>query len=169
MNFRGSTRQKGVGLVEVLVVMLVASIGLLAHVRFQKTAFREAGLSAAHIVATELAVEKIDDLRSFSVLQTTTGQRAFQDIATDAGGILPAGSVTAGNQVFNRSWVVTNWYYTTSGVAPSTSVPTGSPLPSLKQVVVTLSWTDISNEIQTYSLASLIAGIDPRVAGGIYP
>ena len=162
-------RQSGAGLLEVLIVMLVISIGLLTHIRFQKFAYRETGLSLAQMVAAELAVEKIDDLRSFPVLTTTTGQRAYQDIADNAGGALPAGSVTVDNQSFNRSWSVTDWYYATPGAAPTTTVPAGSPLPDLKRVTITLSWLDLNNEVQTYSLSSLIAGIDPRSSAGLYP
>lgn len=169
MNTLKRRRQTGAGLMEVLVVLLVVSIGLLTHMRFQKTAYREVGLTMAQMLATELAVEKMDDLRSFSELATTPGKLAYQDIVDDAGGVLPAGSVTVDNQTFNRSWDVTNWYYTAPGAAPTTSVPAGNPLPGLKQVTVTLTWLDLSNEVQSYSLSSLIAGVHPRLAAGLYP
>jgi Tfp pilus assembly protein PilV len=162
-------RQAGAGLLEILIVLLVISIGLLTHMRFQKTAYRETGLSMAQMLATELAVEKIDDLRSFSVLATTAGQRAYQDIADDTGGVLPAGSVTVDNQDFNRSWDVANWYYPSPGAAPTTTVPAGNPLPDLKRVTVTLTWVDLNNEVQSYSLSSLVARADPRSAAGLYP
>lgn len=169
MNIPRPRCQAGVGLLEVLIVVLVISIGLLTHMRFQKTAYREVGLSMAQMLATELAVEKIDDLRRFSDLTTTAGKLAYQDIADDAGGALPAGSVTVDNQTFTRSWDITNWYYTAPGTAPTTTVPAGNPLPDLKQVTVTLTWLDLDNEVQSYSLSSLIAGVDPRAAARLYP
>jgi hypothetical protein len=47
-------------------------------------------------------------------------------------------------------------------------VPAGNPLPDLKQVTVNLSWVDLNNEVQTFTLTSLIARADPRAAAGLY-
>lgn len=160
--------QLGAGMLEVLVALVILSAGVLGHMRFQRVAYREVGLSAAQMTASELAAEKIDDLRAFATLPTTTGLDAFQDIATDAGGSLPAGSVSTGANTFNRGWSVVNWYYPAAGAALTTTAPAGNPLPDLKEVRVSLSWVDRNNEVQTVSLSSLIAGVDPRTAAGLY-
>lgn len=160
--------QQGFGLIEVLITLVVIAFGVLAHVSFQRATFREASLSSGRSTATEIALDKIDDLRSYSVLSTTSGQFAFQDIANNTGGSLPTGTVTQDNTTFSRSWTVTDYWYTATNSAATTTAPTGNPLPHLKRVAVTLTWTDQAGQAQTLTLDSLIQGQDPSIAARVY-
>ncbi len=160
-------RQQGFSLVEVMVTMAVISIGILGHVSFQKVVYRDTGLAGMRNVANELAAEKMEDLRGYSVLETTTGKFAFQDIGTNAGGSLANGTVTVGITNMTRSWTVTNYYYTSDLSPPTTTVPTGSPLPDFKAVTVTIGWQDTTGVAQTLSVTTHIARVDPALASRI--
>lgn len=160
--------QRGIGLVEILVTLLIISFGLLAHVTFQRFTFHEATLAGARSTATDLALDKLEDLRAYTVVPTTTGAQAFADIGDDTGGTLPAGNVTLGNTVFTRHWSVVNYWYTATNAAPVTAAPAGNPLPDLKRVTLTIGWTDIDGKAQSLSMSSIIAGADPAAAGRVY-
>ena len=165
-------RQRGFSLFEVLVTLLVITGGLLAYVAMQRGVFREANLSSGRVAATELALAKMEDLRSFTQLYTTAGQFAYQDIAANAGGSLALAngslafpSVTVDNIAFNRSWAVTNYWYTAVNSAPTTTAPAGNPQPSFRLVTVTITWTDQNNVGQTLALPGIIAGVEPQLQG----
>ena len=161
-------KQRGFSLVEVMVTMVVISIGVLGHVSFQRIVYRDTGLAGTRNVASELASEKLEDLRGYSILGSDIGSFAFEDIGSNAGGSLSNGTVTVGNTDLTRSWTVTNYYYTTDLAAPSTTVPTGSPLPDFKAVTVTIGWQDVTGAAQSLTVSTHIAGIDPSKAARIY-
>ena len=157
-------------MVEVLITLLVIAVGVLAHVSLQRTAFRESGLSRNLVAAAELGERKIEDLRNYTRLTTTSGQPAFQDIATNTGGGMPSGSVAVRNTTYTLNWSVTNYWYTGTSNAPVTTAPSGSPppLPSFKRVTVTVSWTDQEGVARNFNLYTIIAAVDPADAGHVY-
>lgn len=180
-----SRRHRGVGMIEILITLVVISAGLLAYVGMQRGIYREANISTGRVVATELATAKLEDLRGFTSLYSSGTEFAFQDIAANAGGaksggslILPSGDVTVDNMTLNRSWSVTNYWYTAGNLAATGSTPTGSPIPSFKIVDVLITWTEQSGaskpgtganpDLQTLHLSTIIAGIDPKLVGTIF-
>lgn len=160
--------QLGFSLVEVLVTLAVISIGVLGHVSFQRLVYRDTGLASTRNVAAEMAAAKLEDLRGYSQLDSELGNFAFQDITDNTGGILGNGTVTVGNTEFTRSWTTTNYYYTTALAAPTTTVPTGSPLPDFKAVTVTIGWLDVTGNAQSLNVSTHIAAVDPALAARIY-
>ena len=167
---RDMKRSSGVSLVEVLVTIVVISAGLLAYVSMQRGIYREATLSTGRMAATELALSKLEDLRGFTVLYTTTGQKAFQDIAANAGGSIASGNVTVDNTTFNRTWAVADYWYAAGvyNAAATTTSPAGSPMPSFKLVTMTVTWTDQNGAAQTLTLPSIIAATDPHLVGTMF-
>mgnify|MGYP001557452415 CR=1 FL=1 len=168
--------QSGFSLIEILITLVVVTLGVMAHVTFQHVTLHEAGLSTSRAKAAELALEKIEDLRAFGCLNTGGCSFAFQDIATNLGGTLNAGTLvlpanaafTVDNSTYTRTWTVTSYWYTATNSAPVTTAPTGAPLPSLIGVTVTISWTDTNGNPQALSLSTLIAGADPALAAREY-
>ncbi len=162
--------QRGFGMVEVLITLVVIAIGVLAHVSLQRTAFRESSISRNLVAAAELAERKIEDLRSYTRLNTATGQSAYQDIATNAGGGVTSGNVTVRNTTYTLNWTVTNYWYAGANSAAVTTAPSGSPapLPSFKRVTVTVSWTDQLGAARNFNLYTVIAAVDPAEAGHVY-
>ncbi|MBK9136249.1 MAG: prepilin-type N-terminal cleavage/methylation domain-containing protein [Betaproteobacteria bacterium] len=73
---------RGISLIEALVAMAIMAFGMLGVVGMQATLRANADAAKQRSEATRLAEEKIEQWRSFSVLPTTTGVKAFADIAT---------------------------------------------------------------------------------------
>lgn len=165
-----SARQRGFGMIEVLITLVVISIGVLAHVNLQRTAFRESRLSRNLVAAAELAEVKIEDLRAYTRLNTTAGEPAFQDIATNAGGSMAGGNITLHNTTYTLNWTAANYWYTGPNSAAVTTAPSGSPtpLPSFKRITVTVNWTDQTGAARNFNLYTVIAAVDPADAGNVY-
>lgn len=161
-------RQAGIGLIEVLITLLVISVGLIGHVTFQRVVFHSSTLATARATATQIAMNKLEDLRGFTTLHNAPGKFAFQDIADNTGGTLQAGTVTADNTTYTRHWSATNYWYTGTNEPPANTPPSADPLPDLKQVTITVGWTDIDGKAQTINLSSLIAASNPGAANRLY-
>lgn len=174
-----SRAQHGFSMIEILVTLSVVIFGVIGHVTFQRLTFHEVGLSTSRARASELALEKLEDLRSFGCLKTAVCTFAFQDIATNAGGnlngsntlLLPSATTfVVGNTTYTRSWTIINYWYAATNSAPATTAPAGSPtpLPSFKVATVNITWTDTNGGAQTLGLSTLIAGIEPADAARAY-
>jgi len=158
-NKKTNHQIKGFSLIEVLIALLVLSVGLLALGVFQGSLLRSASDSVARAEAVALAEEKLEDLRSFTVVEVPVGTTwaasnsvmAFDYIGNDSGGRLASTSdyslksSATGSVNFNRRWAVTN--ITINGVPA-------------KQVLMTVSWQD-KDATQQVQLSTTIANVKP--------
>lgn len=135
---------KAVGLIEVLVALLILAIGILLIVRFQGTTFENRAIINQRNEALQLAQSRIDQLRHYQVLDTTSGKVAYEDIANGSE------SVTKASTIYTVSWVVTE----------QTS-------PDYKVIQVTVTWTDRDNVAQSITLSTIVGRIDPSSSGVI--
>lgn len=108
-------KQYGVALLEVLVAFVIVMVSVVALYQLHNAYMRSEISSSARLSALHLAESKLDDLRTFSSLSTTTsaasaGLPAYDGINNDAGGsgILPAGSTAVGNFIYDLHWTVTD-------------------------------------------------------------
>ncbi len=168
-------RVKGFTLVEVLVASLIIMMGVVGYVTLQSTFFSSDQKLALRQQGLKLAREKMDDLRSFTQVDSAAGVFAFADIGNDSGGDLPSGSVAVqvterdGDLVrFTRSWSVVDEYYVDTDMdgqadswlaAGAPGLPTTLPAVGQKQVVVTVSWTDPIEGTKSVNLAGKIAPV----------
>ena len=147
-------RESGVSLIEALVALAIMAFGMLGVIGMQATLRFNADVSKQRSEAVRLAQEEIERWRNFSVLATTPGTAAFDDIANVAAATvtLPASA----NATYTR----------TTTVAPAVA---GDPL--LKKVTVSVSWLDrraaSSTDLQAVTLTTVIAGIAPELAGSL--
>lgn len=147
-------RESGVSLIEALVALAIMAFGMLGVIGMQATLRFNADVSKQRSEAVRLAQEEIERLRNFSILATTPGSVAFDDIASVAAATvsLPASA----NATYTR----------TTTVAPAVA---GDPL--LKKVTVSVSWLDrraaSSTDSQAVTLTTMIAGIAPELAGSL--
>lgn len=186
---KGDSKQRGIGLIEVLVAVLVLAIGLVGIAALQGNLLKSGNNAKARAVATTLAQEKIEDLRSFTQLVAgTDGTFGWAEIGTNAGGTenadgtlrIPNGTVKSNSGsdnisgvTFNRTWTSTNYY--------SPPVPDSTPVlatnwnagawgalpttPNFKEVVVTVNWTEPTGEAQQVAIASVVNSTDPQTTG----
>jgi len=166
----------GFSLIEVMLAVLVLSIGILAIAKFQGSLLQSGAGTKARTTALALAEEKIDDLRGFSQLEVgsdcgsgsddcdwsafstadlSSKQMAYDYITDDEGGRLVAHSsfdLLFNNENYKREWEVKD----------SSDEP--DKLKSIKWVKVTIAWEDQNGEEQTVSLETLIPNINPALS-----
>lgn len=121
-------RQRGVGLIEVLIAMLVFAVGAVALVKLQGELIQGGSNANARSVALSIAQEKLDDLRAFQCKKDDKGTPQsfcsstdtplnplpayYSDIAKNTGGRkkadgsleLPSGDIARGNMVYALEW-----------------------------------------------------------------
>lgn len=157
MHLNTRRLQHGLSLVEVFVALLVLSVGLIALAKLQVDLVRSSADSRTRSVAIALAEEKIEDLRSFSVIDSldlwspTVSSLAWDHIATNEGGRLPSSSAlqVAGIQ-FTRTW--------TSSAPLMLPLTTAGPY---KDVEVTIAWQNANGSNQEVRLSGTIAAANP--------
>lgn len=132
-------REKGQTLIEALITLLFIAVSVIALIRFQSYLAYNNILAEQRNEASILAIQKIEKLRDFQVLNNTSGYTSYQSIAS--------GSSTTNS--------TTTTYTTTWTVTPSTN-------PTYKNLDVKVSWTDRNNNSNTVELTTIIAGIDPQ-------
>lgn len=139
-------RTSGFSLIEVLIAFMVIALGSASLVQLHRGYLRQGSNSTQREEAMHLAENKLDDLRTFEVLRTTSGQIAYEDIGINAGGIISAGTHTLSTGQFGLSW--------------SCRLGSTSPCPPLathKDVTVTVNWTESDNTARALSLSSTIS------------
>lgn len=160
-NMNRFKNQRGFTLLEVLFSMVVLSIALLATARMHALVTQDGGFAKVRAVAVSLAQEKLDDLRSFTLIADSDPSAGpdecaapvfcFSEIGANAGGredsggtLISSGDVSIHNTTYNRTWNITN-YYRCGTSAPSTTncaSPNVKLYPDFKAVVITVAWTD---------------------------
>jgi len=135
---------RGISLIEALVAMAIMAFGMLGVLGMQATLRANADAAKQRSEATRLAEEKIEQWRSFSVLPTTTGVKAYADIATAAGESLTS---FISNTTYTRTVTVTD------------STPAG-----LKTLVVDVAWADRAGTAQNVRLFSAATAVAPALA-----
>lgn len=126
-----ASRQRGLGLVEALIALLVLSLGMLAVVRLQPLLRQHAEHARQRCEAVRLAQEDIER-------QRTSGS-------------------AAGSVVVDEDSASTR--YELRRVVDATSWP------NARAVTVTVHWNDRDGQPQAVRLATLIATVDPALAG----
>ena len=141
-----ASRQRGFALLEALIAALLVAAGAIALIWLQGELRYNADTARQRTEAARLAQADIEQLRAFVAVETDGGSPAWSEIADDVLDVTPAASPTR---------------YTLTR-----SVQTNAAL-GLKTVDVTLRWTDRREQPQQLSLATLIAGHDPALAGAL--
>jgi type II secretory pathway pseudopilin PulG len=135
-------RQAGVGLIEVMIALVVLSIGLLALASLQTTLLRGSADSKARTSAVNMAERMIEDFRGFQAVTRGTepsGARIFDEIADQTTPIV----TTQGGTTFSMTWDVTDYSFerdATTGVFEPITPPPVGVTPAFKRIAVTVDW-----------------------------
>ncbi|MBQ0841245.1 MAG: prepilin-type N-terminal cleavage/methylation domain-containing protein [Gammaproteobacteria bacterium] len=173
---------RGFSLIEVMLAVLVLSIGILAVSKLQTSLLRSGADANNRSVAASIAQQKVDDLRRFIQLTAPGAWSAaivspdllgFNHIASNEGGLIGPGDIPVGNQNYALSWTVDNYRFVGAG---STATPTTPALSTLKLAHVKVTWDsvgDTTNNVVSFDTAlygynakyTVLAG-SPDSAGG---
>jgi hypothetical protein len=169
-------RQRGGGLIDVLMAMGVLSGAVASLAQLQAFTFRECAEARLRSVATLLARAKLDDLRAYSQLAAgPPGVFAFDEIANDGGGTedddgrlrLAAGSVLVDGVRFERSWTAAPRWFCAADAPPADL--SCAPRPSLIALTVVIAWTDRKGQPQRVILEGSLAALDPLFGSAPLP
>ncbi|OGT55972.1 MAG: hypothetical protein A3E01_14545 [Gammaproteobacteria bacterium RIFCSPHIGHO2_12_FULL_63_22] len=185
-------RAKGFSLIEVLIAVVILSLGLLALASLQSSLIRAAADAKAQSLAMAVAKQKIEQLAAVQALggadngcvspsAWVTGQvscyRAITDEPATAvdGDPIATGVQAMGGIAFTVATTVTRYVYNIStlayAVANDTALDaalvTSSPetlLPGkeFKRIVVAVAWTDASGSARSVQVEDALNGIVPR-------
>lgn len=143
---------RGFSLIEVMLAFIIVAVSAAGLVKLQNSYMKQEGSSSARESAMHLAENKLDELRSFTTLATTTGQFAYQDIQTNVGPTVSpkfaAGNHTIGNTTYALGWTVVN--------SPD-PLPANLKYPLRKDIEITVAWSDQNGSAKTLRLSSSIA------------
>ncbi len=133
-------RNKGIGLLEVLITTVVVAVGLLSVASMQGNFMSESATNKTRAEAMVLAEQKIEELRNY------ISRDKFPNPTINA-----SEDITGVNADFTRNWQ-------TSAGAPSTVTPRIG-------LIVTVSWGNQSD--QKIALTSQIAYVEPSNTAGL--
>jgi len=136
--FRLNKKQRGVGLMESILAIAIASFSILALGKLLIKTTQELGQSESHIEAIALAEQRLESFRSFVTLTE------YEDIETT---LIGEEEIHHGaNSAFTLDWSVT-------------------PLPSHKRITVTVSWLRAGGIQEQVQLSTNIARVNPVGSG----
>ena len=135
--------QRGTSLFGTLIAFLVLSLGVLAAARLQTELRLGAEVARQRSEAVRLAQREIEALRAFTVVATTTGQPAFDDIASRSSSVDGAARFTLTRQVDDEVAL------------------------HAKRVGVRIDWADAAGNAHQVALDTVVDGSEPALGGAL--
>lgn len=170
---------RGFSLLEVLIAIVIMSVGLLALATLQISIVRSSAEAKTQTIALNLALDKLEDLATFRVLEKTSNNCAvdstdsYQCIDSDATGETIDDNLgvftVGGSGAYTRTWTVVRCIGLTGNFACSntnnTAAPaTTTPRNEFKSIQVTVSWNDASGNPQSVVAKDAISALSPTDA-----
>ncbi len=140
--------QRGIGLIEALVSLLVLALGMMSFAALQARLRLNSDVAKQRAEAVRLAQEQIEGFRSFGTLAT------FDAVGSGSS------TVTASSIVSNASYTITRQVTDTPRAAGLTSAP-------VKNLLVTVTWNDRNGNAQSVIFRTIIARSDPAIAASL--
>ncbi|MGL6051123.1 MAG: type IV pilus modification PilV family protein, partial [Aeromonas salmonicida] len=148
-------RQKGFGLLEILITLVVLGVGIVGLVSMSKSALKVSQDGRRYETAMRLAESKLDEFRNFNGVMTATAPLTAYNQITSA-----SAAVTLSGEPYSLAWTVTNQYL--NGSTWQGAVPAGYRLsyPGRKAVTVNVGWSDSEGQSHTLQLTGNISPIE---------
>ena len=149
-------RSRGISILEALITLVVAALGLLSFVVMQSRLRANSDVAKQRSEAVRIAQENMENLRAFGTLAsdgTVANNLAYNTGVVDAAAaktVLASAVSTATNTAYTLTQSVT------------TSAQAG-----MKDIRITVAWKDRNNVDQQAVLRSVINGNDPRFAAAL--
>jgi len=156
-----NTRRKpsqGFTLLEIMIALLIISIGLVALANLQGKLTRYSALAKQRTLAMNLAEREIETMQSFYTMQDTganacsTAQTGFDDLTDCTAGT----TANVGDMQFTLRWTVSEYVQNADGTTTPFVSGSGNLRPDLKEVTVSVNWTDGQGAAQSASLTDIV-------------
>lgn len=133
----GEFSNRGYTLIEVLIGMVIFAVGMLALASLQGNLARNSGDSNARTVATNIAEEVIESVRTFSQIPLSDPPGSVGSFADINGGtqVIPRGGID-----YAVTSVVSGYYYDPAVGTFSTTNNVSAAYPDMKLLELTVSW-----------------------------
>jgi len=139
MNTR-KRQLSGFTLIEVLIGILIFSLGMMALAHLQGNLSKSSAESTARTVAINIAEERVEALRSFSQVPASESVAAFNNIVSDDPDNPPP-PIEVGGIFYTVNQTVTDYYYNPATFEFQVNKPDSKIVyPDLKRLEVTVSW-----------------------------
>jgi Tfp pilus assembly protein PilV len=160
-TFSAKTHERGVGIVEAMVSLLVLALGMMSIAALQGRLRLNSDVAKQRSEAVRIAQEDIENFRSFGTFAVNgaiTNNFAYDSIVAGASNktVLASTVVTKTNTTFTVTRTVAD--------APRSAGITDAPV---KNLSVSVAWADRSGTSQNVTLRSVISRSDPAVAGSL--
>lgn len=152
MIARSIGRQRGFSLIESLIALMIVSFGLLAIAGISLKLANSEDVARQRGEAARLAQEKIEQLRSFTQLDSAAGKYAWADMVSNSD-IIANGTDYHANTSYQRGWTVLD----------NASDP-------WRRVQINVQWTDRVGGTavpNTLSFGTIISKTDPYDSGAL--
>ncbi|MFA7258305.1 MAG: prepilin-type N-terminal cleavage/methylation domain-containing protein [Aeromonas bestiarum] len=148
-------RQKGFGLLEILITLVVLGVGVVGLVAMSKSALTVSQDGRRYETAMRLAESKLDEFRNFNGVMTATAPLTAYNQITSA-----SATVTLSGEPYSLAWTVTNQYL--NGSTWQDAAPIGYRLsyPGRKAVAVNVGWSDSEGQSHTLQLVGNVSPIE---------
>jgi prepilin-type N-terminal cleavage/methylation domain-containing protein len=169
---------QGFSLIEVLVASLLIMLGVTGYVSLQSEYVLADKNLNLRFAAVQLAQQKVDDLSFYQALYASEAKRSFENIKTNAGGDMGAGTkqLRMSNNPsdvhnYQLNWQVVNWFYVDSDFDQIADIwvsqghalfPVSPPnIADAKSANVSVNWSDTQGKPQAISINSYIVPLSP--------
>jgi len=148
----------GFTLLEIMIAILIVSIGLAALANLQGKLTRYSAMAKQRTLAMNLAEQQIETMHSFYTMAGTganacaTAQSGFDDLES----CLDGTTVNAGNMQFNLSWKMDHFVQNSDGTTEIFNSESGALRPDLKLVTIKVEWANGQGETQDVELVDII-------------
>ena len=149
-------RTRGVSVIEALITLVIVALGLLTFAGVQSRLRVNSDVARQRSEAVRLAQENMEHLRSFGTLAADAG--VANNFSYNAGVVDGAAAKTV---------LATGVATSTNTAYTLTQAVTASAQAGMKDLTLTVAWTDRENAAQQISLRSMVAGIEPRLAAAL--
>lgn len=142
----GIRLQSGYTLIEVLVGILIFSLGILALAQLQGNLSKSSAESNARTVAINIAEEEVESVRAFSQLTASNTVDAFNNIVSGTE------TIRRGNIDYAVTSTVTDYYHNPATGEFQTAKPHSEIVnPDLKRLQLTVTW-GVGDAAQTFQI-----------------
>lgn len=148
-------RQKGFGLLEILITLVVLGVGVVGLVAMSKSALTVSQDGRRYETAMRLAESKLDEFRNFNGVMTATAPLTAYNQITSA-----SAAVTLSGEPYSLAWTVTNQYLNSSTWQGTAPVGYRLSYPGRKAVAVNVGWSDSEGQSHTLQLVGNVSPIE---------